>query len=138
MSATLKWKLIVGFLLVFLAGGMTGAFVGAHHIRRSFFDGPHRGIMSQRMQERLRVELKLTPDQVAKITPIADKAAAQLVQIRRETGRRVRETFRQAHREMSSALTDEQREKLQRIEARRWHHRGFHHRRESPVESPTP
>ena len=138
MSTALKWKLIVGFVLVFVAGGMAGAFFGAVHVRRSFFEGPPRGVISERMRERLRIELRLTPEQVEKIKPIADKTGAQLEQIRRDTGRRVHEAIIQAHQEISSALTDEQRAKLQRIESRHWHHRGFHGRRESPLESPTP
>jgi hypothetical protein len=146
MNETLKWKLITGFLLVFLAGGMTGAFVGAHHLRHSFFfEGRHRGMMSERMRERLRKELNLTPEQVAKITPISDKAAAQLEKIRRETGHRVHDTFVEAHREMSAALTDEQRAKLQRIEMRHRHfrERREHRRRPSPppptaAETPMP
>ena len=31
MNASLKGKLVVGFLLVFVAGAMTGSFVGASH-----------------------------------------------------------------------------------------------------------
>jgi Spy/CpxP family protein refolding chaperone len=137
MNEALKWKLITGFLLVFLAGGMTGAFFGAHHFRHSLLDGPHREMMGERMRERLRIELKLTPEQVAKITPISDKAAAQLEKIRRETGHRVHDTFVEAHRDMSAALTDEQRAKLQRIEMRHHQFRERHeHRRPPPPTSP--
>ena len=34
-----------------------------------------------RMKERLRTELRLTPEQVAKVSPIVDKTAAQLREI---------------------------------------------------------
>jgi Spy/CpxP family protein refolding chaperone len=126
MNRALQWKLIAGFILVFIAGGMTGAFFAVSHSRRIFIESHEPGMMSERMRERLRVELKLTPDQMAKISPIIEKSATQLEQIRMETGRKVHETFLQTHREMSVYLTDEQRAKLQRIEARhrRWH--GFH------------
>ena len=36
MNRVLKWKLLGGFALVFIAGGMAGAFVGAAHARHSF------------------------------------------------------------------------------------------------------
>jgi Spy/CpxP family protein refolding chaperone len=126
MNRALQWKLIAGFILVFIAGGMTGAFFAVSHSRRIFIESHDPGVMSERMRERLRVELKLTPDQLAKISPIIEKSATQLEQIRMDTGKEVHETFLQAHREMSVYLTDEQRAKLQRIEARhrRWH--GFH------------
>lgn len=137
MSTALKWKLIVGFVLVFLAGGMAGAFFGAVHVQRTFFHGPPRGVISERMQQRLRIELKLTPEQMAKLKPIADKAGAELEQLRRDTGRRVHEAIIRVHQEMSPVLSDEQRAKLQRIETRHWH-RGIHGPIGSPMESPAP
>jgi hypothetical protein len=33
MNRALQWKLIAGFLLVFVAGGITGAFVGGSYAR---------------------------------------------------------------------------------------------------------
>jgi len=124
MNRALKWKLIAGFLLVFLAGGLTGAFVGASHVRHFFFKFHHRGEIGERMRERLRRELDLTPEQVAKISPILERAAAQLQQMRRDSGQRVREILKETHRQMEPNLTDEQREKLKQIEERhrRWHH----------------
>jgi Spy/CpxP family protein refolding chaperone len=139
MNRALKWKLIAGFLLVFLAGGMTGAFVGASHARHFFLKSHHRGMISERMRERLRAELELTPEQVVKISPVIDKTSAQLKEIRRDTGRRVREIMAEAHREMAANLTDEQRQKLQQIEDRhrRWHH-GLEPRRSTPEASVSP
>jgi Spy/CpxP family protein refolding chaperone len=127
MSTALKWKLIAGFVLVFIAGGMTGAFVAATQARHFLFS-PHQGMMRERMRAHLRSELKLTPDQEAKINPIIDKASAELEQIRRETGRRVHATFDEAHREMAAHLTDEQREKLKQIGERHRRMGGFHGR----------
>jgi len=126
MNRALKWKLIVGFVLVFVAGGMTGAFLGASHARYLFFAQPHRGMMSQRMRDHYRAQLNLTPEQVAEISPIIDKTAAQLEQIRHETGQRVHELFTEAHREMGAHLSDEQRTKLQAMEAR--HHQWMQNR----------
>src|SRR6266516_2764541 len=68
MNRALQWKLIAGFLLVFLAGGVTGAFVGAAHARHFFFMAPRPAVISERMRERLQRELSLTPEQVAKIS----------------------------------------------------------------------
>ena len=139
MNRALKWKLLVGFVLVFVAGGMTGAFLGATHARHLFFAQPHRGMISQRMRDHYRAKLNLTPEQVAKISPIIDKAAAQLEEIRGTTGRRVHETIAEAHREMAADLTEEQRAKLQEIEARhrRWHHQAREPRESTPPEPET-
>jgi gas vesicle protein len=140
MSRALQWKLIVGFILVFIAGGVTGVFLGGFYARHFFFPEFHRVEMIRaRMKERLRTELNLTPEQVAKISPIIDKTAAQLQEVRRDTGRRVHDIIMEAHRQMAANLTDEQRQKLQQIEER---HRRWRHRRglqEFPPEpAPTP
>jgi Spy/CpxP family protein refolding chaperone len=136
MNQVLKWKLIAGFLLVFVAGGITGMALGGLYARHLFFEFHRPGRVGDRMKERLRTELSLTPEQVAKVSPIVDKTAAQLREIRRDTGRRVHEIMTEAHREIAANLTDEQRQKLQQIEERhrRWRHR--HGRHESAPESP--
>ena len=139
MNRALQWKLIVGFILVFIAGGISGAFLGGLYARHHFFAFHRSELIGGRMKERLRSELNLTPEQVAKISPIIDKTAAQLRDIRRDTAQRVHETIAEAHRQMAVNLTDEQRQKLQQIEERHRHWR--HHRRlhEFPPEpSPTP
>jgi Spy/CpxP family protein refolding chaperone len=123
MNRALQWKLIAGFVLVFIAGGFTGAFVGATHARHFFLRGPHRGFIKERMGERLKRELNLTPEQVTKISPMIDKASAELEAIRTQTAERVHETMTQAHRDMATILTDEQRAKLQEMHRR--HRRGF-------------
>jgi Spy/CpxP family protein refolding chaperone len=138
MSRALQWKLIAGFVLVFIAGGVTGAFFAAQTARHFFIGAPHPGVAAERMRERLRVQLRLTPEQLAKISPIIDKTGAELDQIRMETGKRVHDTFDEAHREMASSLTDEQRARLEQVARRhrRWQHR-VHEPHNSPAE-PTP
>ena len=136
MNGALKWKLIAGFVLVFIVGGIAGAALGGWYARNLFFEVHRPERVADRMKERLRAELKLTPEQVAKVSPIVDKTAAQLQEIRRDTGRRVHEIMTEAHKEIAANLTDEQRQKLQQIEERHrgWRHRHGHH--ESAPESP--
>ncbi len=138
MNQVLKWKLIAGFLLVFVAGGIAGAALGGLYARHLFFEFHHPRLVGARMKERLRAELSLTPGQVAKVSPIVDKTAAQLQGIRRDTGRRVHQIMTETHKEIAANLTDEQRQKLQQIEERhrRWRHR--HGPREFAPESPPP
>jgi Spy/CpxP family protein refolding chaperone len=136
MNRALRWKLIAAFLLVFVAGGITGAFVGGSYARRHFFELHHPEGIGARMKDELRAELNLTPEQVAKISPIIDNAASQLRDIRRDTGQRVHQVMAEAHRQMAANLTDEQRQKLQQTEERRrqCHHHYFH---EPPAEIPS-
>ena len=141
MNRALQWKLIAGFLLVFVAGGITGAFVGGSYARYHFFELHHPERIGGRMKERLRTELNLTPEQLTKISPIIDKTTAQLRDIRRDTGRRVHQVLADAHRQMAGELNDEQRQKLTQIEERhrRWRHHRFHdHSDEAPAPTSTP
>src|SRR2546430_10337855 len=125
MNSALKWKLIAGFVLIFLAGGATGVFVSgamAHH----FFGAHRHGFAAQAMKTRLQWQLRLTDEQMTKISPIIEKTGAQLEQIRGDTGRRVRDAIAEAHREITPILTPEQQQRLQQMEERR--RRWFQHR----------
>ena len=137
MNRALRWKLIAGFLLVFVAGGITGGFIGGWYAQNQFFELHHPERIAGRMKERLRTELSLSPEQVAKISPIVDKTTAQLRDIRRDTGRRVHEIIADAHHQMAAELTDEQRQKLTQMEERhrRWRHGRFHDSSDEPPSS---
>ena len=137
MNGALKWKLVAGFVLVFVAGGIAGAALGGFYARHLFFDVHRQGRVADRMKERLRTELRLTPEEVAKVSPIVDKTAAQLRKIRRDTGRRVHEIITEAHTEIAVNLTDEQRQKLQQIEERHRRERHRHGPHEFAPESPS-
>jgi Spy/CpxP family protein refolding chaperone len=134
MNRVLQWKLIAGFLLVFVAGGITGAFVGGIYATHHFFELHHPERIAGQMKERLRTELNLTPEQLAKVSPIIDKTTAQLRDIRRDTGRRVHEIITDSHRQIAAQLTDEQRQKLAQMEERhrRWRQRRFHDSSDEP------
>jgi Spy/CpxP family protein refolding chaperone len=145
MNRALKWKLLAGFILVFIAGGITGAILGGVYARHLLVEAHRPGLLAARMKERLRKDLNLTPQQMAQVSPIIDKAAAQLRAVRRDTGRRVRQIIEEAHRQMAANLTDEQRRTLKQIEERRgrWHSRHGHHveqwrSQHSPEPSATP
>jgi Spy/CpxP family protein refolding chaperone len=137
MNSALKWKLIAGFLLVFVAGGVTGAFVAAAVTRH--FISIHHGMAAERMRARLQAELNLTPEQMKKISPVIDRTGVQLEQIRMETARKVHDTFAEAHQQISADLTPEQRTKLEQLRRRhqRWL-RHAHKREAGELESPTP
>jgi hypothetical protein len=138
MNGALKWKLIAGFVLVFVAGGVTGGFVAAATIHHYFLES-HHSIAAERMRERLKAQLDLTPEQVTKISPVIDKTAAQLEDIRRDTTRRVHEAFAECHRQISGDLNPQQRAKLDQM--RRQHHRmlrRFHHKPGDSADSPSP
>jgi len=109
------------------------------HARHVFFEFHHPELIGVKMKEQFRSEHHLTPEQVAKISPIIDKTAAELQKVRRDTGGRVREIWMEAHQQIAGNLTDEQRQKLLQMKERhhQWRHR--HSLPEfSPEMSPTP
>ena len=126
MNSALKWKLIAGFLLVFMAGCATGVFVTMGMAHR-FIGGAHpHGMVANAMKNRLRWQLKLTDEQMAKVSPIIDKTGAKLEEIRGDTGRKVRDTIMEAHHEIAPLLTAEQQQRLKQMENRQghWMHHG--------------
>ena len=129
MSTALKWKLGLAFLLVFVAGGMTGAYFSVHHIRHHVLLGPpHSGEMRARMREHLRRSLGLTADQETKVMPIVETTTAKLEAIRIETADRVRKVMDDSHGEIAPLLTAEQQKKLENLEAehrKMMRHHGF-------------
>src|SRR6266576_6633209 len=133
MNSALKWKLIAGFVLVFLAGGATGVFVSA--TTAHYFFGAHRhAFAAQAMKSRLQWHLRLTDEQMTKVSPIIEKTGTKLEEIRGDTGRHVRETIAEAHREIAPVLTPEQQQRLKQMEER--HRRWFQHRQRPARVSP--
>jgi Spy/CpxP family protein refolding chaperone len=119
MTGALKGKLVAGFILAFVAGGATGAFFALHHARdwrRHFGHHPHS--LVDGMRERLTSQLDLTPEQVAKITPILDDASQKLQKIRSETGTEVRQVMQETNQALQPLLSEQQRARLQRLEPR--------------------
>jgi Spy/CpxP family protein refolding chaperone len=134
MNKSLRWKLILAFVLTFLAGAACG-FFGAIHMHQAFFTHMAADSMAQHMKERLRGELNLTSDQMQKISPIIDRAASQLKTTREKTMRSVHEIFSQTHQEMQPLLTPDQRIKLEEMEKR---HRRVLHRHGFTPPGPPP
>src|ERR1041384_8498360 len=135
MNKSLRWKLILSFVLVFLAGAASG-FFGAVHVHHAFLAHMATDSMAQHMKERLRLELKLTPDQMQKISPVVDRAASQLKTTREQTMRSVHEIFMEAHHQMQPLLTPEQRVKLEEMEKK--HRRLLHRHGFMPPAPPSP
>ena len=142
MNGALKWKLAFAFLLVFIAGGTTGAFFGFHHIRQHIILGPPKsGEVSDRMREHFRRSLDLTPEQEAKIVPVIDATSAKLEAIRVETAERVRAVMEESKKEVAPLLTPEQQKKLDKLESQHrkmmlQHGFGPHHDHKPPPPPP--
>ncbi len=117
MSAPLRWKLLGGFLLVFVAGLVLGIYLGAEQARRHRLEGDGHSALVAKVRNRMRTRLDLTPDQLKATAPIFDETARKLEDIRMETGKQVRQAFAEADRALAPHLTQEQRAKMETLEA---------------------
>ncbi len=117
MSATLKWKFLAGFALVFFAGLAAGAFLGAAQSRRHHRDFGHHRAMTERVRNRMQSQLDLTPEQVARTSPIFENTARQLEAIRAEMSQRVQEVLAASDRKLAPELTPQQRARLAELQA---------------------
>jgi Spy/CpxP family protein refolding chaperone len=118
MNSALKWKLAFASLLVFIAGGMTGALFGVHLLRHHLMLGPpHSGDVGDRMREHFRRSLDLTPEQEKTIGPILDATSSKLETIRVETAERVRTVMEESKKEVAPLLLPEQQKKLDNLES---------------------
>src|SRR2546423_10068434 len=118
MNNSLKGKLALAFLLVFVAGAATGAFLGLHHLTHHIVLGPpHSGDVPDKMREHFRRALGLTAEQENKIAPIIDATSAKLETIRVETAERVRTVMEESKRQVAPLLTPEQQKKLEKLDS---------------------
>jgi Spy/CpxP family protein refolding chaperone len=118
MNSSLKGKLALAFLLVFVAGAATGAFLGLHHLTHHIILGPpHSGDVPDKMREHFRRALGLTAEQEKKIAPIIDVTSAKLETIRVETAERVRSVMEESKRQVAPLLTPEQQKKLEKLDS---------------------
>jgi Spy/CpxP family protein refolding chaperone len=118
MNSSLKGKLALAFLLVFVAGVATGAFLGLHHLTHHVVLGPpHSGDVPDKMREHFRRALGLTAEQENKIAPILNATSAKLETIRVETAERVRTVMEDSKREIAPLLTPEQQKKLEKLDS---------------------
>jgi hypothetical protein len=112
MSQFSQWKTIGYAAAIFVAGGISGGALGVYEAKSRLFSPPGEREMALHMRNRLQARLGLTPEQMAKITPIVESAASELHSIRVETAQRLDKVFEDSYTQVSALLTPEQRPKL--------------------------
>jgi Spy/CpxP family protein refolding chaperone len=112
MSAFSQWKTIAYAVAIFVAGGISGGALTVYEVKQNLFAPPREQELALRLRTRLQTKLALTPEQVAQVNPIIDKAAAQLRSIRLDTIQQVNKVFEDTYAQISAILTPDQRAKL--------------------------
>lgn len=114
-----RWKVVLSFFVVFLAGALVGGALTFHFAHEHLFKPPRSHDMAVHILTELRTELKLTPDQVVKIKPIVEKSTSEAEAFHREVFRRLQTIFEASDEAIKAQLTKEQETKFDQLKARR-------------------
>lgn len=109
------WKFILVLLGIFIAGGVTGAFVMLRAGREWVAKRPGPDQWAPNHMKRLAERLGLKPDQVEALRPIVRRNMEELSQIRSGCLTSTRAVFERMEREISEKLTPEQVVKFEQL-----------------------
>lgn len=126
----IRWKSIIGVLLIFGAGFLFGFTVSSYLGK----DGgpPRPDEFLSYVQESTIRDLSLTPEQQAVLAQAVVQARKQLEELNREVHPRVRTIIRGAQDKLIPVLTPEQKAKLEELRKRRQRQ----HKKEPPQPKP--
>jgi len=122
-----KMKIGAALLAMFLFGGVTGVCLSSF-LHPYFFSPPHREELQKHMLEFWTRQLDLTPDQQAKVKPIADDFAQQAQTLREQSVKQFSQLADTTDARLGEFLTADQKVKLaQMIKMRHddFGHHGF-------------
>ncbi len=109
------WKLILMLTAIFLAGGVTGAFVMIRVGRKMIAERPMPEQWAPLHLRKLTERLKLQPEQVEQLRPIVRRNVEELGQLRNHYMSETRLVFQRMEREVADKLTPEQRFKFEEL-----------------------
>ncbi|NDF01710.1 MAG: hypothetical protein EB034_26120, partial [Verrucomicrobia bacterium] len=115
MSWLKHWKVILALVALFLLGAATGTAITLKVVKRIIDTRTNPERMSQTMLREYQRRLKLTPEQVERISPILQRTGSEMWNLRTEMSGRTLQVIRLAHDEIAGELTPEQREEFARV-----------------------
>ena len=109
------WKIVLVLLGIFIAGGVTGAFVMIRVGRQMLAHRPGPEQWAPNHLKRLVERLDLKPEQSAAIRPIVQRDMEELNRLRSESMAEAKKVMERMEREISAQLTPEQRTKFDQL-----------------------
>lgn len=119
MNYLTKSKVIAYLIVIFIAGGATGAVITLKGARERDVEAPSLEKTCNRLQDRLVSKLGLTEDQVAKLQPVFDETAEALRKVHFKALCDTDHILRRAHERIAKELTPEQQAKLAEFDEKR-------------------
>ena len=118
----MKWmtksKLSLYIAVIFFDGAVSGGVVALRKAQAKS-QTPSMEKVCHKMQDRLKVKLGLTEQQFETIRPILDRRTEEIQKIHLRTLQDIEAAIRQSHEEMAQYLTEEQKQKLEEMQAER-------------------
>lgn len=114
-----RWKIILAFVAVFLAGALVGGVTVMRFVPPPFHGPPNEAEMTEHLMRMLKSELHLTPDQAARIQPIVVRVTQQMIGFHQEVAGRMDESIDASDREIAACLDPAQKVKFAEICAKR-------------------
>jgi uncharacterized membrane protein len=109
------WKMVLVLAGIFLAGGVTGAFVFMRFGHQWMARRPGPEQWAPNHLKRLVERLELKPEQAELIRPIVRRNMDELNRVRTESMAETRSIFQRMEQEISAQLTPEQRAKFEQM-----------------------
>jgi hypothetical protein len=113
------WKIVLAFAAVFFAGVLAGGVAVMRLIPPPFGPFPNSAELTDRMIRTLKVDLNLTPDQVAKIQPVIARTTEQTVAFHRELSARIQSDIDSSDVQIEGFLDPKQKARFESIRAKR-------------------
>ena len=108
------WKLVLLLAGIFLAGGITGAFVGQRILRARIMSRPMPEQWAPSHLKRLADRLDLKPEQQEELRPIIKRNMDELNYLRSKSMAESKVVFERMEREIAEKLTPDQRVKFEK------------------------
>jgi hypothetical protein len=108
------WKAILGVILVFILGWLTGALCGSLYVRHRILDLVHRGpeAMAEVLEQRMTRNLDLDANQKSQIHGFVLENLQQRKELQAQVQPQVQIANRQTLREINSVLSPDQQQRL--------------------------
>ncbi|MDI1319293.1 MAG: hypothetical protein PSW75_03740, partial [bacterium] len=109
------WKMVLLLTGIFIAGGVTGAFVTLKVVREKFAQRPMPEQWAPMHLKRLAERLDLKPEQMEQLRPIIKRNMDELNRLRTYAMGETKVVFERMEREVGEKLTPEQRTKFEQM-----------------------
>jgi hypothetical protein len=116
-----RWKIILAFVAVFLAGAIAGGVSAIRFAPMPFREMPDPAKLAAGLLHRLSSDLALRPEQVASIKPVLERSTEKAVGLHRQFMQSMGGNMDACDVEIERYLDAEQKAKFEAIRAKRPH-----------------